>query len=55
MDSVSKNIRLEPTKGVFAVSANLLVGRFFPNAYEWLREREPVATMGYSILIFEEE
>jgi hypothetical protein len=52
----------EPTTGTLAVSVNSLYGRFWyenikPDAdltcYSWLRELEPVDTVGYSIYIYD--
>lgn len=45
--------RADLQPGLVAVSANLLAGRFFPNAYEALRQREPIARIGYTIFVFD--
>ena len=49
--------RLRPEPGIYAISATLLPGHFFPPEYrdyfQWFREREPIARAGYSIFIYE--
>jgi len=44
---------LDPTRGPLAVSASLLAGVFYPGYYAPLREQEPVAQIGHSILIYD--
>jgi hypothetical protein len=43
-----------PEPGVYAISATCLQGGFFGNKdlFKWFRDREPDATIGYSILIY---
>ena len=52
----------EPVEGLVAISANVLHGLYSaqnpfkrppPGCYDWLLERGPVATPGYSILVYE--
>jgi 4-amino-4-deoxy-L-arabinose transferase-like glycosyltransferase len=57
MDSPEK-AQLEPQTGIIAVSATLLaspgwMGPLFGDAYEWLKEYEPVDQVGHSILIYD--
>jgi len=46
------SIRLEPVKGTYAISANLLVGRFYPNAYKYFRNRAPNRKIGHTIFLY---
>lgn len=48
---------MQPQTGLIAVSATLLQSSYwmapiFRDAYAWLREHEPIDTIGYSILIY---
>jgi len=57
IDSEEK-AQLAPQKGTIAVSATLLanpgwMGPLFGDAYEWLKQYEPVDQVGYSILVYE--
>jgi hypothetical protein len=51
-----KERRLEPAPGLYAISATLLPGHFFPPQYrdyfEYFRRRKPDARAGYSIFIY---
>lgn len=53
MGDAARTVRPALGPGLVAVSANLRAGRFFPVAYEALRDRVPVAHVGHSILLFE--
>ena len=55
MDQEARDLKVPAEPGLYAVSANLLVGRIYPRAFAWLREREPVAQIGYTIFIYEVE
>jgi hypothetical protein len=48
--------RFRPQPGIYAISANVLVGFLFPPGHEdyleYFRQRRPDATAGYSILIY---
>lgn len=45
----------EPVEGVVAVSVTILQGVLLdnPDCFSWLREREPIGRVGYSILVFD--
>jgi len=52
----------QPVKGIVAISANVREGLYKPNGllgaprpgcYDWLKKYEPVATLGYSIFVYD--
>jgi len=46
---------LEPKREIFVISANLLQSLFYPDKsrYDWLKQRLPVATLGYSLFVYD--
>lgn len=55
-DLTGGHVRLKPEPGYYAISANLLPGHFFERKYRdfyrAFRDRQPIATAGYSIYIY---
>ncbi len=56
--SADRPAQLDPQRGLVAVSATTLMspgwmGALFGDSYKWLREREPIDQIGYSILIYD--
>jgi hypothetical protein len=48
---------MNPDPGVYAIGATLLQGVYLPNTstFDWFRRREPIAKIGYSMLVYEVE